>query len=140
MASGDDPAPEADPPLPPALPSGSPTVPVAEVLQRLSTQPRPLNLNAEHEKRLTEALVKEAETASDQAGDDRELRRWIAIGTAIAVGLQLGATNAIFVVYGAANAWVIPGGTVSAWLGATVVQIIALAVVIVRSLFPPKNT
>lgn len=139
MASGDDPAPEADPALPAAPPSDLPAIPVAEVLQRLGAQPRPLNLNAEHEQRLSEALVKEAETASDQAGDDRELRRWIAIGTAIAVGLQLIATNVIFVVYGAANAWVIPGSTVSAWLGATVVQIIALAVVIVRSLFPPKN-
>jgi hypothetical protein len=58
------------------------------------------------------------------------------------VGIQIVAADIVFVVYGDANAWVIPGSAISAWLGATVAQVIAVAVVIVRSLFPspPKSS
>jgi hypothetical protein len=111
----------------------------AEVLERASGQPKPLNLNAEHQRRLNEAIVKQQETEAGQAGDNRSLRMTIAVGTSIAIGVQIVVADAVFVVYGAANDWVIPGSTISAWLGATVVQVIALGVIIVRSLFPPKR-
>ncbi len=111
----------------------------AEVLERSGAEPKPLNLNAEHQRRLNEAIVKEQEAKAEQAGDDRSLRMWIAIGTSIAVGVQLIVADGVFIVYGATNSWVIPGSTISAWLGATVVQVIALGVIIVRSLFPPEK-
>jgi Flp pilus assembly protein TadB len=142
VAEGDEPAGD-EPAVQPA--AGESPDPLAvrptstEVLERAGAEPKPLNLNAEHQHRLNEAMVKQEETKADQAGDDRELRRWIAIGTSIAVAVQLIVADVVFVVYGVTNSWVIPGSTISAWLGATVVQVIALAVVIVRSLFPPKD-
>jgi hypothetical protein len=41
-----------------------------------------------------------------------------------------------FLTYGFWNGWEIPGSTISAWLGAVVVQVIAVGLVIARSLFP----
>jgi hypothetical protein len=111
----------------------------AEVLGRAGVSPQPLNFNAEHQQRINEALVKQQETKADQADDDRGLRKKFAICIAAAVGLQIVAADVVFTVYGAANSWVIPGSTISAWLGATVVQVIAVATVIVRSLFPPPK-
>jgi hypothetical protein len=108
-----------------------------EILERAGAEPKPLNLNAEHQRRFNEAVVRQQETKAEQAGDDRALRKKFAIWIAAAVGIQIVAADVVFVVYGAANAWTIPGSTISAWLGATVVQVIAVAVVIVRSLFPP---
>jgi hypothetical protein len=102
----------------------------------VGASPQPLNLNAEHQQRLNEALIRQQETRAEQADDDRDLRKKFAIWIAGAVGVQILVADAVFVVYGATNAWVIPGSTISAWLGATVVQVIAVAVVIVRSLFP----
>jgi hypothetical protein len=110
----------------------------AEILERVSGQPKPLNLNAEHQRRLNEAIVKQQEAEAGQAGDNRSLRMAIAVGTSIVIGAQIIVADTVFVVYGAANSWVIPGSTITAWLGATVVQVIALGVIIVRSLFPPK--
>jgi hypothetical protein len=139
VSQGDDPA-EDDSAAQPAAADPSADRPTSvEVLERAGGQPTPLNLNAEHQRRLNEAIVKKEETKADQAGDDRSLRMAIAVGTSIAVGVQLLIADTVFVVYGAANSWVIPGGTVSAWLGATVVQVIALGVIVVRSLFPPKD-
>ncbi len=136
-----EPSGSADSPAPSGA-SGAAETPsrAAQELERVGAQFLvPRNLNAEHQRRLNEAIVKQEEAKADQAGDDRELRRWIAIGTSIAVAVQLVIADVAFVVYGATNSWVIPGSTMSAWLGATVVQVIALAVVVVRSLFPPKD-
>ena len=44
-----------------------------------------------------------------------------------------------FLIYGFWNGWDIPGSTISAWLGAVVVQVIAVGLVIARSLFPPDK-
>jgi hypothetical protein len=143
VAEGDDPA-EDDSAAQPAAadlesdaPGGRPTS--VEVLERAGGQPKPLNLNAEHQRRLNEAIVVQQEATAGQAGDDRRLRKWLVIGTSIAVGIQLIAADAVFVAYGHDNSWNIPGSTISAWLGATVVQVIALGVIILRSLFPPKG-
>jgi hypothetical protein len=46
----------------------------AEELQRQGQLLTPLNPNAEHQRRLNEALVRLQETQADQAGDDRNLR------------------------------------------------------------------
>lgn len=124
-------------PTPAAASAAQPTP--AEVLGRVGVSPQPLNFNAEHQQRLNEALVKQQETKAEQADDDRGLRKKFAICIAIAVGVQIAAADVVFAVYGSANAWEIPGSTISAWLGATVVQVIAVAVVIVRSLFPPPR-
>ena len=42
-------------------------------------------------------------------------------------------------IYGFANDWHIPGSTMNAWLAATVVQVIAVGLVITKSLFPSKR-
>ncbi len=109
----------------------------SEVLKRAGPT-QPLNPNAEHQQRLNEALVRQEETKALQADDDRELRKRFAIWITIAAGMQIAAADVVFVIYATTNSWVIPGSTMSAWLGATVVQVIAVAVVIVRSLFPPQ--
>lgn len=133
LAGGDPPA-EAESR---AAVDGRPTS--AEVLGRVGDQTKPLNLNAEHQSRLNEALVKQEETKAGQDGDNRSLRKTIAVGTSIAIGIQIVVADAVFVIYGATNSWVIPDSAISAWLGAAVVQVIALGVIIVRSLFPSKE-
>ena len=49
------------------------------------------------------------------------------------------AADVIFAVYGSLNDWHIPAGAIDAWLGAAVVQVIAVAVIVVRSLFPRRD-
>ena len=49
---------------------------------------------------------------------------------------QIVAADAIFVWYGDANGWDIPAAAISAWLGTTVVQIVAVVLVIMNYLFP----
>ncbi len=133
--SGDPPA-SSEAAAAPASTAAHVLSPGEQELERVEGEIVPRNLNAEHQRRLNEALVKQQETKAEQADDDRGLRKRFAIWIAAAVGIQIAAADVVFVVYGAANAWVMPGSTISAWLGATVVQVIAVAVVIVRSLFP----
>jgi hypothetical protein len=131
MAENGAPA-EADAPDPPQSEAG----PGRQELERLAAgQLVPRNEVAELEVRRLKAEVERAEALAGQAGDDRGMRKNFAIWTAIAVGVQIVVANVVFVVYGAANSWVLPSGAVSAWLGATIVQVIAVAVVIVRGLF-----
>jgi hypothetical protein len=50
--------------------------------------------------------------------------------------VQVVIADVAFFIYGFWNEWEIPGGTINAWLAATVVQVIAVGLVITRSLFP----
>jgi hypothetical protein len=121
--------------------SESPTPPSrsSEQLTRPGQQLTPLNLNAEHQKRMNEATVRERETIAEQAADNRQLRKTIAHHVGWAIAIQIGIADAVFLTYGLWNGWNVPGSTIVAWLSATVVQVIAVGLVVTKSLFPPGS-
>lgn len=120
----------------PALPSAD------EELARLQSSPVvPISdLSEDHKRRYYEALISQLETRARQAEDNRELRERVADRVSWAAGIQVGIADLVFVVYGTCNDWHIAGSTMSAWLAATVVQVIAVALVIVKSLFSQEDT
>jgi hypothetical protein len=66
----------------------------------------------------------------------RRLRYPIAIGALFVMVLQVAASNAIFGWYGDANAWNIPAAAIRAWMGTTVVEVVAVVLVVMNYLFP----
>jgi hypothetical protein len=113
------------------LPSAS------EELARLDLGVTPISeLGDDHKRRFHEAWVKEHETHAKQADDDREMRKDIAERVFRAISIQVVIADLAFFIYGFGNNWHIPAGTVGAWLGAVVIQVIAVGLVITRSLFP----
>lgn len=70
------------------------------------------------------------------AKQERGLRKRFAIGAVLVMIAQIAAADAIFVWYGDTNGWDIPAAAISTWLGATVVQIVAVVLVIMNYLFP----
>ena len=133
MAGNGDPA--DDPSDPPEVDDGR----GQREVERLGEALVPRNAAAaELELRGLAAEVSEAETQAGQAGDDRDLRNRVAKLTFWAICIQVGVADIAFLTYGFWNGWNIPGSTISAWLGATVIQVIGVGLVIVRSLFPPK--
>jgi hypothetical protein len=126
-------APQSDPSS--GLPKAS------EVLARPSLVTDPLNdLDPDHRRRYYEATVKKLEIEAKQADDDRGMRKDIADRVFKAISVQVIIADLAFLVYGFWNGWEIPGSTISAWLGAVVVQVIAVGLVIARSLFPSGKT
>lgn len=82
----------------------------------------------------TELDRQRANLATERA--NRKLRTYVA-GAALAVmAIQILAANAVFVWYGDTNGWNVPASAISAWLGSTVVQIVAVVLVIMNYLFP----
>lgn len=67
---------------------------------------------------------------------NRTLREFFANGALVVMVAQIVAANAIFIWYGDTNGWDIPGVAISAWLGATVIQVVAVVLVIMNYLFP----
>jgi len=61
--------------------------------------------------------------------------KWVLIGT----GVQVLIADSAFFVYGCRNDWRIPVAAIDGWLSATVVQVIAVALVIAKSLFPEND-
>lgn len=92
-----------------------------------------------HTQRLHEAAVQERETHARQADENRKLRKRIADHVSLAVAVQVGVADIAFLVYGFWNGWDIPGATIIAWLSATVVQVIAVGLVVTKSLFPSST-
>jgi hypothetical protein len=80
---------------------------------------------------LGEAVVTEKE--------NRKLRFGIAIAALILMALQVFAANGIFAWYGIAAEWAVPSSAVTAWLGTTVVEVVAVVLVIVNYLFPGER-
>lgn len=116
-----------------ALPTAS------EELARVDLRPTLVpELADDHKRRYHEAWVKEHEIRAKQADDDRAMRKDIAERVFRAISIQVVIADIAFLTYGFWNGWAIPGSTISAWLGAVVVQVIAVGLVIARSLFPPK--
>jgi hypothetical protein len=119
----------------PALPTAS------EELARQELPPVPVYglLSDAHTQRLHEAAVQERETHAKQLEENRKLRKRIADHVSLAVAIQVGIADVAFLIYGFWNGWDIPGSTVIAWLSATVVQVIAVGLVVTKSLFPPTG-
>lgn len=127
------------PPRPPQLESHELPTSVDAALGEASTHAVRVELDAEQRTRVAEAQVTRLETAADQARDDRDLRKSMAPAIRTATFIQVGVADLVFVIYGFWNGWHIPGGAIQAWLAATVVQVIAMALVIIRSLFPDRT-
>jgi len=112
----------------------------SDVLARPTLATDPLNdLDPDHKRRYHEAAIKKLEIEAKQADDDREMRKDIAERVFKAISVQVIIADVAFLIYGFWNGWEIPGSTISAWLGAVVVQVIAVGLVIARSLFPPEK-
>jgi hypothetical protein len=62
--------------------------------------------------------------------------RVYAYGALIAAGIQVLIADTAFYIYGYENHWHVPASAIDAWLAATVIQVIGVVLVIVRSLFP----
>lgn len=112
--------------------------------EELARQDRPLVpvyglLNDAHTQRLHEAAVQEHETHARQVEENRKLRKRIADHVSLAVAIQVGIADVAFLIYGFWNGWAIPGSTIIAWLSSTVVQVIAVGLVVTKSLFPTAN-
>jgi hypothetical protein len=120
----------------PRLPSAS------DELSRLDLRTVPVYglLADAHTQRLHEAAVQERETHAQQADENRKLRKRIADHVSLAVAIQVGIADVAFLIYGFWNGWNIPDSTVVAWLSATVIQVIAVGLVVTKSLFPPGST
>jgi hypothetical protein len=71
--------------------------------------------------------------------ENRELRFGIAIAALILMALQVLAANGIFAWYGVAAGWDVPSSAISAWMGTTVVEVVAVVLVIVNYLFPDER-
>lgn len=74
----------------------------------------------------------------DQA-QDLKLKKVIAYSALALMAVQIVAADAAFYCYGFFNDWDIPEGAIQAWLLAAVVQVVAVVLVVTRSLFPPKG-
>jgi len=66
---------------------------------------------------------------------NRRLRYPIAIGALLVMVLQVVVSNAIFGWYGDTNAWDISAAAISAWMGTTVVEVVAVVLVVMNYLF-----
>jgi hypothetical protein len=86
------------------------------------------------EKGRTELARDKEKLVTDKA--NRGLRDSLAKGALGVMVVQIAAGNAVFVWYGDTNGWEIPGAAISAWLGSTVVQVVAVVLVIMNYLFP----
>jgi hypothetical protein len=81
-----------------------------------------------------EAHLLRERVATEQ--ENRRLRFGIAIAALVLMGLQVLAANGVFVWFGTAAGWAIPSSAISAWLGTTVVEVVAVVLVVVNYLFP----
>lgn len=74
-----------------------------------------------------------------QRTDEHELRKKVAACVYIATAVQVVVADVAFYLYaGAGQGWDVPTQAISVWLGATVVQVIAVLLVITRYLFPSR--
>jgi predicted Kef-type K+ transport protein len=84
-------------------------------------------------------LETEVESLRERLASDaqnRRLRYPIAIGALLVMVLQVVVSNAIFGWYGDTNAWEISAAAISAWMGTTVVEVVAVVLVVMNYLFP----
>lgn len=115
------------------------------------TSPESLDLDREKarlefEARGEAATIAKLEAEADMAGErvaaereNRQLRFGIAIAALVLMGLQVLAANGVFVWFGVAAGWAVPSSAIGAWLGTTVVEVVAVVLVIVNYLFPNEG-
>ena len=87
----------------------------------------------------TAKLETEVESLREQLASEaqnRRLRYPIAIGALALMVVQAAVSNAIFGWYGDTNAWSISAAAISAWMGTTVVEVVAVVLVVMNYLFP----
>lgn len=103
----------------------------AELLRGANPVPKPPYRDRLREHQLTERV------------EEHRLRKAVAKWTYLATAAQIVIADSVFVVYAwAGKSWNVPTPAIAAWLSATVVQVIAVVLVITRYLFPgktPKN-
>ncbi|MGH2939280.1 MAG: hypothetical protein ACRDPE_14310 [Solirubrobacterales bacterium] len=92
------------------------------------------------------AEVAKLEAEADMVGEavatereNRRLRFGIAIAALALMALQVLAANGVFVWFGVAAGWEVPSSAIGAWLGTTVVEVVAVVLVIVNYLFPNEG-
>jgi hypothetical protein len=87
-------------------------------------------------------LEAEADMVGERVATEKENRRLrfgIAIAALTLMAVQVLAANGIFAWYGLAAAWDVPSSAVTAWMGTTVVEVVAVVLVIVNHLFPKER-
>jgi hypothetical protein len=83
-----------------------------------------------------------ASSSTDRTPDasprtELNLKRIVGYGALAMMAGQLVVADAVFILYCAGKGWgKLPEGSMQAWLAATVVQVIAVVLVIARSVFP----
>jgi hypothetical protein len=71
---------------------------------------------------------------------DIVLKRWYAQALLVLVAFQLAVADAVFIAYAwAGKGWRLEAGVIEVWLGATLVELIGVALVITRYLFPRRD-
>lgn len=73
---------------------------------------------------------------------DHSLKRWLGYGAVILLGTQMVVTNAACVIYGVItvrNGDSISDAALVAWMTSTIVEIVALALVVTKYLFPESG-
>jgi uncharacterized membrane protein len=95
-------------------------------------------------KGVVEVAMLEAEVAKlreelNSEEQNRRLRYPIAVAALSIMVLQVIAANVIFGWYGDANAWAVPPAAISAWMGTTVVEVVAVVLVVMNYLFPKEH-
>jgi hypothetical protein len=92
------------------------------------------------------ARVAKLEAEADMLGErvateqeNRKLRYGIAIAALVLMAVQVLVANGIFGWYGVTAGWDVPSSAIGAWLGTTVVEVVAVVLVIVNYLFPNER-
>jgi hypothetical protein len=74
------------------------------------------------------------------AEQEHDLRERYANGILAILGLQLFVADAVFVVFASVGeGWHLSAGVIEVWLGATVVQVVGIALIVTRHLFPNRD-
>jgi hypothetical protein len=87
----------------------------------------------EHQRQLNKAALEKLDS-------DLKMRRRTGYGVFGCLAGQILIADGAFFWYGVANNWHIPENAMIAWLSATVIHVVGLALVIVRSLFPSDGS
>jgi hypothetical protein len=147
----EDPGQEADPdedsPIASAGPSSTSDLPdlgtADDVLAAVVESHDADQLDSDHRRRWNEAGVHKLEilneilgAAAAQAEQDRDLRKAISNRVFWAIVIQVLVADVGIVVFAIARHGHVATSIVNAWLGATVIQVIAVGIVIAKSLFP----
>ncbi|MCT2189101.1 hypothetical protein M3E01_10160 [Corynebacterium kefirresidentii] len=88
---------------------------------------------------LNAVKLRREETYLKNQQQNLDLRRKIADASIWAVGLQMALTNGIFIRYMCAAAFKPEPEVMISWMGSTVVQIVGIALVVAKGIFPQRS-